>query len=168
MAIITSTLAGFGAAPVIRAIRRFITHKNSAPGEKFGLIPFDTGAITVASTSIQDDDFLLLFKFPDNCRVAQLEATLTDIDTHGTPTHAYSLSLHDGTTVGQALLTGGTAGQGGGVDSKGEGMLSYDCSNKYLCMDTTTSAATAASGTIRVRGLLLLDGRSGASPASFA
>lgn len=167
MAIVSSTLASLGTAPVIRSIRRYITHKNSNPGERFGLIPFDSGSITVPSTSLQDDDALLLFKFPPNCRVAQLEATLTDMDTKATPELVFALALHDGSTQGTSLISGSTVGQGGGVCSAGSGLLSYDASEQYLAFCPSTSAGTAAAGTIRVRGLLLIDGRSGVSPANF-
>lgn len=167
MAIVSSTLASLGNAPILRAIRRYVTHKNANPGERFGLVPFDTGLITVPSTSLQADDDLLLFKFPPNARVAQIQATVTAMDTNATPTLVYALALHDGTTQSTSLLSGGTAAQAGGVDSVGSGILAIDCSDKYLAFCPSAQAATAAAGTIRVRGLLLLDGRSGASPALF-
>lgn len=135
----------------------------AAPLRPLGIYPFDTGAVTVATTSLDDiGDEVFVVKFPDNCYLGDFQITVTDMDSNATPTLVFSVITENsaGTEVVYTATT--TIGQGGGTDEPDLGVqvLGKEVSNLYLGIKVTTAAATAAQGTVRIKGLVWL-GQSG-------
>lgn len=83
-----------------------------------------------------------------------LWVNLTDVDTHATPTHAADFMA--GSTV---LISGSTIGQAGGSDDLDANLFlpGTDIQGLDIKMKSTTGAATAAAGTLKVRLLVILD-----------
>lgn len=78
--------------------------------------------------------------------VTGVSFVISDVDTNGTPTHAYSIGV-SGTP---ALITAiATTGQAGGTNSTlaAAGLYFKFTADTEIIMTTTTAAATAAAGT---------------------
>jgi hypothetical protein len=165
-----TTIANYGFEPFRRAVRKWITHREASPGDFFGLVPFDTGALTVPATAIEtQDDVLVLFQFPVNVSgLLDLEATVTDLDTGTDLLFKIGYGLVDGTYQGELIpaATVGALGQTGGTVKATLPLLGQDLSGKYCILKTTATAAGAQAGTIRIRGVIHFSGRRGdKSPA---
>jgi len=153
MALSTSSIVN--ATSVYNDLNR--VHRKAAgnPGRAQGVYYIER-AKTLATTEIDNaDDSAYVFQFPLSCRLLSFACTLTDIDTHATPTHVFNMTVTDGSTP-VVLISGSTIGQGGGSDqadvtAKVPGL---DVSGLYCMFDTSTAAATPAAGTLTVHALI--------------
>lgn len=135
--------------------------KMAAPLRQAGLYLFDSGAVAIATTNIDDvNDEVRLVKFPDQCRLIDFQVTATDMDTNATPTLAFDIRTDDGSTE-VLYISATTIGQAGGTDEVdlAVNLIGTDVSNLYLSTKVTTVSATGAAGTIRVKGLVWLGNR---------
>ena len=84
---------------------------------------------------------------PANFVVTGVSFTITDVDTNGTPTHAYSIGIAGTPALLVAIATTGQAG--GTTTTLAAAGLNYKfAADTEVIMTTTTAAATAAAGTI--------------------
>lgn len=163
MATIVSSLASFGVDPFRRAIRKWLTHRNTNPGDQFGLIPFDSGDITVPTTVTDATDTLVLFQFPESITGAvDVQAVWTDMDS-GTGTLRFKVGygLVDGTYQGDLIsaTTIGTGANAAGSAKSAEPLLGVSVGGKYCLLTVTAAANTPAAGTVRIRGVASMAGR---------
>jgi len=128
---------------------------NVFPRQVYGLNVFDV-TTELATTQLDDaNDDTNLLQFPQNSRLWDVWVDLDDLDTGGTPALVWDLVVEatDGTgTV--VLINDSTVGQTAGTDTLDtrQTSLLIDVSLKYLQFRIVTKAATAAAGTLRVRG----------------
>lgn len=117
------------------------------------------------------DEQILLYKFPDDgdCWLFRGGSNTTTAPVKGADFFAHVTTLDATTTVvwdlgigdvdgviDTALFTGATIGQGAtGTDWITVADVPLDVSGKYLIMDVTTAAGTAAAGTITIGAKVL-------------
>ncbi len=130
-----------------------------APLRPGGIYTFDTGALTVATTNIDDvNDELRLLRFPDRCFLLALQVTATDMDTNGAPTLSFDVQI-DNNTAEVDLIANSTIGRTGGSDELdiNAGHILRDVSLNWLQIKVDAAAATGAAGTIRAKGVVLIN-----------
>lgn len=143
--------------------RRFMQdarRKNAVPLDPQGFYAFNTGAQTVEATNVETAaDALFVFQFPNDCYLYDLQVTITDIDTDGSPAAVFDVltsttGASGGTEV--VLINDSTIGQAGGSDEldRNSGHMFRDVSGLYLGIKMATGAATAAAGTITFKGIV--------------
>lgn len=137
-----------------KAKTRFRKAPNETPD---GVYAFDTGAVTVATTEIDDvDDEVFYLTFPGKCYLLDLWVDWSDVDTHATPTLEVDHIVETSGGTETILIATSTAPQSGAVDELDAGLRFTDVSNRKLGHRVVTSAATAAAGTVRYKGLVYI------------
>lgn len=131
--------------------------RSSSPNRTINVYPFDTGNISVPSTSSNDatDEFFAI-TFPGNCRLLMLRYTSADRDTNATPTLVEDVIVENSAGTEVVLINDTTVGQGGGEDELDANLSFLDVSSMKLGIKIDTGAATAATANIRFRGLVIL------------
>jgi len=122
--------------------------------------------VNIPTTALDSgDEQILLYKFPDDGDVwlfrggsntttapvkgADFYAKISDVD--GATGLVWDLGLGDSDgVIDTALFTGATVGRAAGTDYITTADNPLDVSGKYLIMDVTTAATTAAAGTIEI------------------
>ena len=165
-AITTSTLAGYGSETTSSITKRKAASEFAKSTKPHGHFVFSSGAVTVPTAAIDDiGDRLLIFKFPADLGEIYIESltmTTTALDAHATPTLSFSLVTHDGTSDVDTYISASTVGRTGAtdeIDADTGFRFKSDVSGKYLAMKVTAAAATAAAGTITVRGSIWIGSR---------
>ena len=157
MAADTQILSSANKKSFWRKIMQQTRYGYSVPLDPGGLYAFDTGAATVAATNTETaDDELFVLQFPDGAYLVNLQVTLTDLDSHGTPTLVLDHIVENAAGTEVVLISGSTVGQAAGsdeLDANG-GHLLRDVGGMYLGFKVSTGAATAAAGTVRYKGLI--------------
>jgi len=134
------------------------TRKRKLPNaDPQGVFPFSV-TTEIATTSIDEtDDEVYLIYFPSNYDIylLDLEMTVDDLDTHATPTLVLDLNMDTGSAE-VTLINDTTIGQGGGSDKLDldGGHYLRSLSGNYLATKVVTGAATAATGTVTVKGMV--------------
>lgn len=109
--------------------------------------------VSLLTTNLDDaNDEVYLALMPLNTYLVHLQVTMTDVDTHATPTLVFDINTDDGSTE-VTLIDGSTIGQGGGsdeLDANG-GHYLRDISGKYIALKVATGTATGAAGTITLK-----------------
>lgn len=142
-----------------RKVKKDTNYQVAVPYDPQGIYAFDTGDVTVASTNVDDaDDELFVLKFPDGTYLVNLQVTVSDLDTHGTPTLELNHIVENdaGTEVIVIAGASSTIAEAGGsamMDTAG-GHLLRDVGGMYLGFKVATDSATAAAGTVRYKGLI--------------
>lgn len=119
----------------------------------------DHVTVTVPTTALDSaDEQVLVYQFANSplggeVWLTQCVLVSDDLDTNATPTLVFDVGIGDSDGVlDTTLLSGSTAGQAGGtvvpLDPSAEAPV--DVSGKFLIVDVTTAAATAAAGDIEV------------------
>ena len=122
------------------------------PKSGYAIVHVFAEDFTVPTTAIDDvNDILQLFRFPAGAYLWFMRVTATDMDTHATPTLVGSILATDSNDATVATLISSVAGlQAGGADSLDEAAIGEFVGNAFLSFKTTTAAATAAAGTLKV------------------
>jgi hypothetical protein len=127
------------------------------------MIPFKF-KIAIPATSVDDDDDKVrICKFPAGFFLSDFAATLTDMDTHATPSLAGKFVLADDDDATQLDVTASTdAGEAGGSVAIAPGAKGAYVGGLSLLWHTTGDASTEAAGTITVyfvlhRGIIAED-----------
>lgn len=123
-----------------------------------GLIPF-VHTVTLATTDIDTTtDRSLLFAFPENAwlQLSSVSVICSDMDSGTDLVLDFGIGDSDG-TIDTELIANSTIGQAGGRDNVDSGDLDVQdwlsVSEKYFILGTSTVAATAVAGTVRVEGV---------------
>lgn len=113
------------------------------------LLPFKFKVAVPATSVDDDDDFIKICTFPAGFFLNDFAATLTDMDTHATPTLAGRFVLLDSADAEDSDVTASTtAGQGGGSVAIAAAAKGKYVGGLTLAWKTDTQAATEAAGTI--------------------
>jgi len=122
-----------------------------------GLFAFTTTAeVPTTSLDTQNDEYFF-FTFPaqTNCYLVALEVTTDDLDAHATPALVFDVNIENAAGTEVTLINNTTIGQGGGsdlLDADG-GHILRDVTGQKLGIKIVTIAATAAEGTVTLKGL---------------
>lgn len=122
------------------------------PKSGYGIVHVFAEDFAVPTTAIDDvNDILRLVRFPAGAYIWFMRVTATDMDTNATPLLAGSILATDSSDTTKATLISSLAGvQAGGADSLDEAAIGEFVGDYYLSWKTTTAAATAAAGTLKV------------------
>lgn len=152
-----STATQFLGASFQRKANKVQNAKANAPYRPIGVVPFDTGNLSVPSTSSNDvGDEYFAITFPANCRLLMLRYTSADRDTNATPLLKDDVIVENSAGTEIVLISDSTIGQAGGEDELDANLSFTDVSSMKLGIKIDTAAGTAATGNIRFRGLVLL------------
>lgn len=118
--------------------------------------------VTVQLAATQTDDATgavinILGPFPANTELVLFDewwVLPSDLDTNATPALTYDLQISSALagTSPTVLIADSTTAQGGTKDLLDSNLTGTSLSGKYLQVKIETAAATAAAGTIQVRG----------------
>lgn len=154
-----------GSAIVLGKLKQVQRGKMDNPSTALGIFDFDSGLVTVPSTAAQQDDQVFVLTFPANCRLLELQYVSSDRDT-GSVAIVEDIIAENSAGTEIVLINDSIAAQAGTADILDEGMKFVDVSNMLLGLRVVTSAATAAAGTVRFKGVISV-GKSGYGLASF-
>lgn len=112
--------------------------------------------VPTASLDEAGDEYRLGY-FPSNYNIylVDLQVTTDDLDAHATPTAVFDVILDDGSNE-VVLINDSTVMQGGGsdrLDADGGHLLRL-VSGSWIGTKMATGAATAAAGTVTLKGLV--------------
>lgn len=124
-----------------------------------GFTPFHV-TVTVPTEALDSgDEQVLLYPFPESLEggevwLERLISNVDDLDSSATPALVYDVGVGDSDgVVDTSFVTGSTTGQAGGAEViVDDGDVPTDVSGKFLILDVTTAAATAAEGDFEVFG----------------
>lgn len=123
-----------------------------------GFTPFHV-TVTVPTEALDSaDEQVLLYPFPESLAGGEvwLERLILNVDDLDSGVAALVFDVGVGDSDGvldTTLVTGSTAGQAGGVEVVvDDGDVPTDVSGKFLILDVTAAAATAAEGDVEVFG----------------
>ncbi len=106
-----------------------------------------TRAATILTTDLAINRTVGLCVVPAGFVVTGATTVISDVDTNGTPTHAFSVGIAGTPALIHAIATTGQAG--GTLTTLAAAGLYYKFpADTEVIMTTTTAAATAAAGTI--------------------
>lgn len=110
---------------------------------------YGCSAVALATTDLDLDSTVALFKVPKGFVLTSLSMTVTDMDTNGAP--ALVIALGD-SVDDDRFITGATTGQAGGTNTTlaAAGVRYEFTAETEIVFKATTAAATAAAGTITV------------------
>lgn len=105
---------------------------------------------TIATTSLDDaGDIRRLYLFPAGAYLTDLRVTVTDSDTHATPTLVFDVVSTDSSDVVSDVFINDTdIGQGGGTARVANTGIGQYIGGKYLAFKVVTAAATPAAMTL--------------------
>jgi len=144
--------------------KRVRNQSAGSPHRPNGLFFFDTGAITIATTQMDDaGDQVFALTFPGQCRLIALQVKSSDRDTHATPTLVEDIIAENAAGTEIVLINDTTIGQGGLSDELdlGLNLFGVDVSAMKLGSRVVTAAATVAAGTLTYKGLVLIGALAG-------
>lgn len=110
---------------------------------------FGCSALALATTDLAINKTVGLFKVPAGFVLTSLSATVTDMDTNGTPAVVFAIG---DSGDDDRFITGATTAQAGGTNTTlaATGLRYNFTADTTIEWKTTTAAATAAAGTVTV------------------
>lgn len=161
MAAGTQYLDSANSKSFMRLLKKENNYRQNIRFDPAGFFAFDSGAQTVATTNTETiADELFVLKFPDNTYIYDLQVTVTDLDSDGTPTLELDHIVENSAGTETILIngSGSTIAEAGGSDDmdRGAGNMFKDVSNQYLGFKVRTAAATPAAGTVRYKGIIYI------------
>ena len=142
-----------------RKLSHVANSQSAAPARPQGVYYFDSGEVTAVAAQAGDaGDQLFAFTFPANCRLLALQYKTTDRDTNGAPALVEDIIAETSGGTETVLINDTTVGQGGTSDELdlGLNLFGVDVSGMKLGLRVVTGAATAAAGTVRFKGLIVI------------
>lgn len=129
--------------------------------------------ITLPTTALQDGDIVLLYgPFPERSKFfnapGQVSYDMGTVDSHATPTFEASIGFTDSGDSALDIVIKTAIDEdeeGENVQVSGQGAW-IDIAGKYLAMEVTTSAATAASADLDIGGQYYANIKEGAVTAA--
>jgi hypothetical protein len=110
---------------------------------------FGCSALALATTDLVLNRTVDLFKVPKGFVLTSISVTVSDMDTNGSPTLAFTLG--DSGSAARILAAATTAQAGGTTTTLAAAGTRYEFTDETTIMWTTsTASATAAAGTITV------------------
>lgn len=128
-------------------------------GRPFGLYLFDTGTISIPTTSIDDvNDRTRLLRLPSGTWGVAYRLTSSDMDTNVSPLLTFALESDDeAASPTRVSIATGLVGGKTGVDDAAFFAGPVNLDGLTVNLLTTAVAATAAAGTVRLRLWVYLD-----------
>lgn len=142
-----------------REAKKIQNKRMVAPMRPDGLYAVNSGAVTIATTDIDDvGDEVRLLKFPDQCYLlpTTLSVTATDMDSNATPLLAFDINTDDGSTEVQYIAATTIGQSSGSKQAAADKAQLVDVSNLYLSLKVTAAAATGVAGTVTAKCLVYL------------
>lgn len=144
-----------------KSFQRKLNHVSNArfgaPNKPNGLFYFDTGDRSIAATSGDDtnDEFFVL-TFPANTRLLALQYSSSDRDTGAAMVEDVIVENAAGTEV--VLINDTQTGRGSASDELdlGGSHFGRDVSGMKLGLKVVTAGSSAAAGTVRFKGVVLI------------
>ena len=141
-------------------LNKVANYRGAAPNRPAGLYAFDTQDMTIVAAQAGDaGDEFFFFTAPGNCKLVEIEYTSSDRDSNVSPTLVEDVISETAAGVETILVTGATSGQAGTVSAmldRTTEMFMKDISGQKIGLKVTTGAATAAAGTGRLKGIVLI------------
>lgn len=146
-----------------------ISNLRMLPSQPQGLYAF-TRTEAISTGSLDDiGDKVVFLKFPDQCRLVDLQITSDDLDTDGSPTIRLDVQVRNAAGTEVVLINSSQAAVAGTSDRLDEdgGHLLRDVSNQFLEIEVEAVSATPAAGNVTLSGIVLI-GEANRAFCSFA